>query len=450
MSEPLSSSDTFVTLLNDACDGTIAATQAEELANLLIADSKAREVYIEHLQLRRHVQSLYRAQRVCDAGLARIQATLPDAPQPPSPAPTFVATAFHDTVSYFSSGWPVAYLVATAIVGIGLAAAAIVHVQQPENIAVTHSVVPSSSDRPLTDIVSRVTAVVGCQWATDGVPLLIGDAVPIGRRIDLKSGLMEITYSTGAKVILQGPVKYEVASRNGGYLSVGRLTGKVTTETARGLTIRTPTATVTDLGTEFGVEVRPDKGQDVIVYQGTVRVVAQNDKGASAFERILHANQTVRIHPKMNQLVVQPTSATLEKQFVRTLATPPTAAPPDIPAYDNLVLWLKANAIADVEDGAVLGAWRDSSPARNHMYHVSDRQEFWIEWHAGCAIPRESAVERRARCRPSPFGSPVPSAAVHTSGSGSKLVARGRVCRSRLFRRWKQKDRVWHKCQFEI
>ena len=79
--------------------------------------------------------------------------------------------------------------------------------------------------------------------------------MPLGRKYALASGLMEITYDTGAKVILQGPVTYEVESKNGGFLSVGKLTGKVTTQAARGLTIRTPTATVTDLGTEFGVEV---------------------------------------------------------------------------------------------------------------------------------------------------------------------------------------------------
>ena len=37
---------------------------------------------------------------------------------------------------------------------------------------------------------------------------------------------MEITYNTGAKVILQGPVTYEVDA-NGGYLSLGKLTGKL-------------------------------------------------------------------------------------------------------------------------------------------------------------------------------------------------------------------------------
>ena len=91
---------------------------------------------------------------------------------------------------------------------------------------------------------------------------------------------MEITYNTGAKVILQGPVTYEVEA-NGGYLAVGKLTGKLEKRgegrETRGeksvlsssfilhpssFVIRTPTATVTDLGTEFGVEVNRDGGTE--------------------------------------------------------------------------------------------------------------------------------------------------------------------------------------------
>ena len=51
----------------------------------------------------------------------------------------------------------------------------------------------------------------------------------LGDRFALASGLMEITYDTGAKVILQGPVTYEVEA-NGGYLAVGKLTGKLEKE----------------------------------------------------------------------------------------------------------------------------------------------------------------------------------------------------------------------------
>ena len=50
----------------------------------------------------------------------------------------------------------------------------------------------------------------------------------LGRQaIALASGLMEITYDTGAKVILQGPVTYEVESTGGGFLSARQADGQV-------------------------------------------------------------------------------------------------------------------------------------------------------------------------------------------------------------------------------
>ena len=54
----------------------------------------------------------------------------------PSPsAREFLGSTLHGTVGYFSSGWPVAYLVATAIFGIGLLIGSLVHVSQPAQIA---------------------------------------------------------------------------------------------------------------------------------------------------------------------------------------------------------------------------------------------------------------------------------------------------------------------------
>ena len=61
--------------------------------------------------------------------------------------------------------------------------------------------------------------MVDCKWNGSS-------RVSLGQRFDLASGLMEITYDIGAKVILQGPVTYSVEA-NGGYLAVGKLTGKL-------------------------------------------------------------------------------------------------------------------------------------------------------------------------------------------------------------------------------
>ena len=95
--------------------------------------------------------------------------------------------------------------------------------------------------RPLSDSlhlsrylqsVGRITGWVDCKLAHANTVPLSAD-VRLGRKYELASGLMEITYDTGAKVILQGPVTYEVEA-NGGYLAVGKLTGKLENKVEEG------------------------------------------------------------------------------------------------------------------------------------------------------------------------------------------------------------------------
>ncbi len=112
---------------------------------------------------------------------------------------------------------------------------------------------------------------------------------------------MEITYRSGATVILEGPCSYEVDSPSGGFLSLGKLTARVETKAEGGrgkgeeesrnvqvskssnpespfplppstFVVRTPTAVVTDLGTEFGVEVDRSGGTRSHVFQGKVEM----------------------------------------------------------------------------------------------------------------------------------------------------------------------------------
>ncbi len=140
-----------------------------------------------------------------------------------------------------------------------------------------------------TQPVGRITGLVDCQWA-DPEAARAGrePSVPLGRQYALSSGLMEISYNSGAKVILQGPCTYEVESPRGGYLSLGKLTARVEKSEVRNqkseisnpqslipnplFVVRTPTATITDLGTEFGVEVNRQGEVAAHVLQGKVEV----------------------------------------------------------------------------------------------------------------------------------------------------------------------------------
>jgi hypothetical protein len=244
-----------------------------------------------------------------------------------APVSGFQGGESHATVGYFSSGWPVAYLVATVVLGVGLLIGAIVHVSTPAQVAVQSP--PDTRNKlapePKMDFVGRITGMVDCRWVQSPESRVqspesssrLSSFVSLGDRFALSSGLMEITYDTGAKVILQGPVTYEVESTAGGFLSVGKLTARVEKRseirdrkseirnqkspdlwplTSDLFAIRTPTAIVTDLGTEFGVEVDQSGATQSHVFRGSVRVQELSADGTvTDASHVLHENQSARV-----------------------------------------------------------------------------------------------------------------------------------------------------------
>lgn len=165
--------------------------------------------------------------------------------------------------------------------------------KQPETASERLAAQASFEDfRPVG--VGQITGMNACRWA-DGAQAGFYERVCIGQQLHLEAGLLEITYDTGFKAILQGPVKYKVTSANGGFLSLGRLTGNATTERARGFAVDTPTATVTDLGTEFGAEVMPDGRMQTVVFSGEVKLVTTTPQGRMGTGQFLRAGQAAEV-----------------------------------------------------------------------------------------------------------------------------------------------------------
>jgi len=92
--------------------------------------------------------------------------------------------------------------------------------------------------------------------------------VLVGKVLALEEGEVEITYSTGTKLLLVGPAEFVVESA-GGKLRRGGLVASVT-EAGHGFTIETPNGKVVDLGTEFGVAGDDFGLSEVSVFQGKV------------------------------------------------------------------------------------------------------------------------------------------------------------------------------------
>ena len=270
-----------------------------------------------------------------------------DTSQSPIPAPSphtassFLSTAYHGTIGFFSQELPFSLLIAAVLTSLGLWFASMIYVSSPDKIAQDSSPPVQSSFDPTLTVVGKITGMVDCKWADLNTETLYGANVLLGRKYALASGLMEITYDTGAKVILQGPVTYEVES-NGGFLPVGKLTGKVENVRAKGFTIRTPTATVTDLGTEFGVVVDRQGITETHTFVGEVQIAIVGQRTGTETGQhvhVLHAGQTARLEGKKVVLVAAALSGASEERFVRTMPVFQPSLAADV--YADLVLSLK-------------------------------------------------------------------------------------------------------------
>ncbi|MBX3412462.1 MAG: FecR domain-containing protein [Pirellulales bacterium] len=123
---------------------------------------------------------------------------------------------------------------------------------------------------PPSVAIATLAAAVDCDWETGSLPTHAGARLSTGT-LRLNAGIAQLDYDSGARVVLQGPAVFEVTATNAGLLSVGQLVARVS-PAAVGFTIRTPSAAVVDLGTEFGVIAEARGATEVHVFDGLVEL----------------------------------------------------------------------------------------------------------------------------------------------------------------------------------
>jgi ferric-dicitrate binding protein FerR (iron transport regulator) len=121
-------------------------------------------------------------------------------------------------------------------------------------------------------IVAHFGALQECRWVDVKTSNAQGDAVHRGQRVELSSGRAELVFGSGAVVTLLGPCIFEVESANGGFLLLGQMRTVAATPESKGFTVRTRTARVVDLGTEFVTSASADGQSRVEVASGEVDV----------------------------------------------------------------------------------------------------------------------------------------------------------------------------------
>jgi hypothetical protein len=349
MSENRDAAGELRELLAALREDVITDAQVERLTELLRNDRQARQTYVRYMAM---TAQLHGGRADSAASLAEQREAIEILQDPVDVLPTVApslplgveALGGYPSALAPWSGFALSYAAAAVIVGIGLLIGWACQVSppqfdRPEFAGKTPRPTGTPVVAKLEDVaVGRITGMVDCTWANPHEAPIGFDRIAAGRRYVLVSGLMEITYDTGARVILQGPCDYVVDSKTGGFLSLGRLTAKVEkkaeggTRKAKGrrndvvpssvvsplFLVRTPTATIADLGTEFGVEVDKSGASRTHVFQGKVELrVVGHDAETKATP--LGENESARVDVDKSRPVSVIREKSRTEEFVRQM-----------------------------------------------------------------------------------------------------------------------------------
>jgi hypothetical protein len=128
--------------------------------------------------------------------------------------------------------------------------------------------VPTRNEQPP---VAKLLGESNARWA-DTLKLDPGASLFAKTQYELLSGMVEIEFNSGSRVILQGPASWTPTGPMGNRLHLGRLTARVPKQ-AHGFTVETNLGSIVDLGTEFAVEVSSQGDSFVHVFEGSVQAV---------------------------------------------------------------------------------------------------------------------------------------------------------------------------------
>jgi hypothetical protein len=174
----------------------------------------------------------------------------------------------------------------------------------------TSSPAPAVPVKPVAHLTALAAAVLEDPALRAGAPLRPGETV----RID--QGAAEITYVNGAVLVVEGPALLRITDGSTAELARGKLAARVPHQ-AKWFRVTSSKLTVTDLGTEFGVEVNPSGVAVAHVFEGRITVALPGPSSeAPAAVRLLDRDQTVECPTHGGQIEPVPT---LAETFVRDI-----------------------------------------------------------------------------------------------------------------------------------
>ncbi len=157
-------------------------------------------------------------------------------------------------------------------------------------------VAEQAASSPDNKIVAQITGKYEVEGNEPSVKFYNRDYLRAGQRLELKKGLLEVTFQGGARVVIEGPANFTVDAAGAATLAQGTLRAMVPPE-AVGFTVHTPLAEIVDLGTEYGASVEADTTTSLHVLAGTVEARIRDANGQPIRSIQYVAGQAMRVNP---------------------------------------------------------------------------------------------------------------------------------------------------------
>jgi hypothetical protein len=313
-------------LIDALHDAALDEQGLNRLQDIVESDPEARRFYVDYQALEAslhwdHAPAGAPADNVAgEAGLSTEPLSrtvgLAEGPGKRSEAPPglFVA-AYAGARAFLSRQTPFSLASAAIITPLMIAALIVWITPRDAEKVVEKSTGPQRAAAP--PVVGQLTRVIDVEWSEDARSYDEGHFLLRGQSLQIESGLCEVEFKDGSRVILAGPIRFQALTANSGYLDEGKLTAHARREFA----IATPDARVVDLGTDFGVKVGPGARTHVRVFSGSVKLEPQGEPDRS---RTLRAGEwAVTRHGVIDNSLH---AGVADEAFVRTLPPRPEVA----------------------------------------------------------------------------------------------------------------------------
>lgn len=285
----------FAELLQKVCEGELSSVDAEALRELLQEDEERRRAYLQTVHMMAGLRKW-----ACSRGIGDIAELLSLAErtnyeagvasgirvgQRPTRFRLLAACGLAATVLVSATlWWP-----SGADLGADAARTTDGDLERFANAA-TRSLYVSDTQ----EIVARVVSVSSdIRWPKDAGPPDFLLRLRPGDLVAIESGVAQVEFTSGAELMLSGDCKLQITSPSSARLLRGMVVGQADGELD--FTVVTPSATVVDVGTKFGVSVG-ESGTDVSVFDGEVHVHGlQATEAANGSVRKLREGMSVRV-----------------------------------------------------------------------------------------------------------------------------------------------------------